>query len=288
MSAGALVLVLTAAVLHVGWNALAKRGRNQICFLWSAQSAAGALFAPAAAWVVAMEGFPAAAAPFVIATGALHALYFYALGRSYRSGAFSLVYPVARGLGVALVPALASVVFQERPSPLGALGMGLVVVGIVVLQLATHGWSRLAAQLGQAGPGTAWAALTGLTIACYSLVDKAGVARLHPLPYVTLMGFGAGLLMLPAVRGGGDALQREWATNWRSILAASTMTLTSYLMILFAFRLSKVSYVVAAREISIVLSAMIGSVWFKEGPLGPRLAGAAVVAAGVVCVGLAK
>lgn len=288
MPAGALALVLTAAVLHVGWNALAKRGRNQICFLWSSQTAAGLLFGPPALWLIAVDGFPLAALPFVVATGVLHAFYFYALGRSYRSGAFSLVYPVARGLGVALVPLLALALFDERPSPLGALGVGLVVAGIAVLQLTTLGWGGVASQLGQVGPGTAWAVLTGLTIACYSLVDKAGVARLHPLPYVTLMGFGAGLLMLPAVRGSGDALRREWVTNWRSILAASTMTLTSYLMILFAFRLSKVSYVVAAREISIVLSAVIGSVWFKEGPLGPRLAGAAVVAAGVVCVALAK
>ena len=288
MPAGALVLVLAAAVLHVGWNALAKRGRNQICFLWSAQTAAGMLFVPAAVWLIVVDGVPLGALPFVVATGALHAFYFYALGRSYRAGAFSLVYPVARGLGVALVPLLALGLFDERPSPLGALGVGLVVAGIVVLQRTTHGWGGGAARLGRVGPGTAWAVLTGLTIACYSLVDKAGVARMHPLPYVTLLGFGAGLLMLPAVRGSGDALRQEWATNWRSILAASTMTLTSYLMILFAFRLSKVSYVVAAREISIVLSAVIGSVWFKEGPLGPRLAGAAVVAAGVVCVALAK
>jgi drug/metabolite transporter (DMT)-like permease len=288
MPAAALALVLTAAVLHVGWNALAKRGKNQICFLWSAQTTAGLLFVPAAVWMLVADGLPAAAVPFVVATGVLHAFYFYALGRSYRAGAFSLVYPVARGLGVALVPLLALALFDERPSALGALGVSLVVTGIVLLQLATHGWSRLAAQVRQVGAGTAWAVLTGVTIACYSLVDKAGVARLHPVPYVTLMGFGAGLLMLPAVRGAGDALRQEWTTNWRTILVASTMTLTSYLMILFAFRISKVSYVVAAREISIVLSAVIGSVWFKEGPLAPRLAGAAVVAAGVICVALAR
>jgi drug/metabolite transporter (DMT)-like permease len=288
MPAAALALVLMAAVLHVGWNALAKRGRNQLCFLWSAQTAAGALFVVPALWILAADGLPVAAMPFVVATGVLHAFYFYALGRSYTAGAFSLVYPVARGLGVALVPLLALAFFDERPSWLGVLGVALVVAGIVGLQLATQGWGRLTAQLRQAGAGTVWAVLTGITIACYSLVDKGGVALLHPVPYVTLMGFGAGLLMLPAVRGAGDALSQEWRTNWRSILVASTMTLTSYLMVLFAFRLSKVSYVVAAREISIVLSAVIGSVWFKEGPLAPRLAGAALVAAGVVCVALAR
>ena len=43
----------------------------------------------------------------------------------------------------------------------------------------------------------------------------------------------------------------------------------------------------AAREVSIVFSALIGGLP-REGARGRRLAGAAVVAAGVVCVALAR
>jgi drug/metabolite transporter (DMT)-like permease len=74
----------------------------------------------------------------------------------------------------------------------------------------------------------------------------------------------------------------------RAILAASTMNLTAYLLVLFAFRLSKVGYVVAAREVSIVFSTVIGSLWLGEGRLGPRLLGAGVILAGVTCVALAR
>ena len=70
-------------------------------------------------------------------------------------------------------------------------------------------------------------------------------------------------------------------------LTASAINLTAYLLVLFAFRLSKVGYVVAGRELSIVLSTLIGSLWMNEGRLLPRLAGTAVVLAGVVCVALA-
>ena len=59
-------------------------------------------------------------------------------------------------------------------------------------------------------------------------------------------------------------------------------------LVLFALRLSKTGYVVAARELSIVLSAVIGSLWLREGRLGPRLAGATIVLAGVACVALAR
>jgi drug/metabolite transporter (DMT)-like permease len=214
---------------------------------------------------------------------AIHALYFYALGRSYRHGDFSRVYPMARGLGVALVPLVALPVFGERLSWLGALGVGFVVLGIAALSVTPS-----ALPVKRIGTGTAWALVTGLTIAAYSLVDKAGVARLHPLPYLALMGLGLIALLAPVVLSDRPALAREWRRHWRAILVASAMNLTSYLLVLFAFRLSKVGYVVAARELSILFSAFIGSLWLREGRLGPRLAGACVVLAGVVCIAAAR
>ncbi len=288
MSASALILVLVAAVLHAGWNALAKRGRDQLAFLWSAVTVAAVLFAPATVVVAARAGLPAAALPFVAATIGLHAVYFYALGRSYRSGEFSAVYPVARGLGVALVPVLALPVLGERLSPLGTAGVTLVVAGIVALQLGRQGWSRLVGQLRHAGPGTWWAILTGLTIACYVLVDKAGVARLHPVPYIGLMFAGTSLLLAPAaVRARGDVAV-EWRRNAGAIVVAAAMTLAAYLLVLFALRLSKAGYVVAARESSIVLSVVIGRWWFAEAAGPSRLAAATLILAGVACVALAR
>lgn len=283
----ALGLVLVAAVLHVAWNALARRARHSLCFLWTAQALSALLLLPFALARLGAEGLPAAALPFVAATAVLHALYFYALSRSYAAGALSLVYPVARGLGVALVPVLALLALDERPSALGALGIGLVVTGILALHAVGPGWEHRRAGLLAGGAGTGWAVATGLTIAVYSLVDKAGVGHLHPLSYVTLMGLGVTALLWPTVRASG-ALAAEWAANRRPILLAATMTLTAYLLVLFAFRLSKASYVVAAREVSIVLSAVVGSVWLKEGALAPRLLASAVVLAGVACVALAR
>jgi drug/metabolite transporter (DMT)-like permease len=287
MPAAALVLVLAAALFHACWNALTKKARDQFAFLCLAVGVASVGFLPLTLWALPPGGVPAAAWPFVIATVLLHALYFVALGRSYRSGEFSLVYPVARGLGVALVPLLAIVVLDERPSTVGALGIALVVAGIVALQWV--GIPRTAASAGfRFGPGTGWALLTGLTIAGYALVDKAGVSRLHPVPYIGLMFLGSLLLLVPAALADRGRFRREWRTNRRAILVASVMTLTAYLLVLFAFRLSKAGYVVAARETSIVISVVIGRLWFGERRLAARLAGAALVLAGVACLALAR
>jgi drug/metabolite transporter (DMT)-like permease len=285
VSGPALVLVVCAAILHAIWNALAKRADNQFVFLWCSVSLATALLLPLGLLRLPAEPAPANGLPFVAASVAIHALYFWALGRAYRHGDFSRVYPMARGLGVALVPLVALPLFGEHLSWLGSLGVGLVVVGIVTLgamPVATTSVARAS------GAGTFWALVTGLTIAAYSLVDKAGVARLHPMPYIALMGACLSVVLAPVVLADRPALGREWRRHWRTILVASAMNLTSYLLVLFAFRLSKVGYVVAARELSILFSAFIGSLWLGEGRLAPRLAGASVVLAGVVCVALAR
>ena len=285
MTGAALALVAAAALLHASWNALAKRGRDPVVFLWWSTVGATLLLVPPGVVELARAGFPTDAAPFVAATSALHTFYFYALGRSYGAGAFSLVYPIARGLGVALVPLGAFVAFGERLSPLGVAGIALVAAGIVVLHLLT---ARPAGAVRPSGGATAWALVTGLTIAAYSLVDKAGVQRVNPVPYLMLAEAGCVVGLLPAVAARPGVVRREWTENRVAILAVAAMSAAAYVLVLFAFRLSKTGYVVAAREMSIVLSALIGSLWLGEGRLTPRLTGAVIVLAGVACIALAR
>ena len=284
MSLGALVLVVAAAGLHAGWNAIAKRGGDPVVFLWLATLVSSVALLPLGAWYLVTDGLAATALPFVGATIVLHTVYFYALGRAYASGAYSLVYPVARGLGVALVPILALLLLDERLSPLGTLGVLLVVAGIVSLHRLPVGDAALSAAPRRA---LLWPIVTGLTIAGYSLVDKAGVARLNPVPYIFLMEGGCALVGLPLIRLRHDAVRLE-ARGWRRIVLAALMSTLAYTLVLFAFRLSKTGYVVASRELSIVLSAVIGSLWLREGRLAPRLTGAAIVLSGVVCIALAR
>jgi drug/metabolite transporter (DMT)-like permease len=292
VSGGTLLLVLAAAVAHAGWNALAKRAEDPLVFLWSSVSLASVGLMPLGVWALSQGGWAPGGALFVLSTVAIHAVYFYALGRAYATGDLSLVYPVARGLGVALVPLLAYVFLAERLSPLGTLGIALVVGGIAAMHTPGGLRSRVAPSprdnRRSRVSGFGWSVATGLAIAAYSVVDKAGVARVHPLTYICLMGIGISVLLAPFALRRRAALAREWRVNARAIAVASSMNLTSYLLVLFAFRLSKAGYVVAARETSIVLSVLIGSLLMREGHTGPRLVGAAVVLGGVACVALAR
>lgn len=284
MSSTALGLVLLAAAVHAGWNALAKRAREQFLFLWSTVGLAGLLFSPGVLWAAARGELGSGGWPFVAATGAIHAVYFFTLGRAYRYGDLSLVYPIARGLGIALVPVVSAPLLGEGVSLLGGVGIGLVVAGAAVLGLS----GGVRGERAHTRSSLPWAIANGLTIAAYSLVDARGVRHVPPVAYVSLLGLGCALLLAPVALARREALVDEWRRCRRTIPIAATLNLTSYLLVLFAFRLAKTAYVVAARELSIVLSTILGVWLFGEGRASVRLPAALVILAGVTCVVAAR
>jgi len=288
VSAAALALVLVAAASHAAWNALAKRARDPLAFMWFGNLLGGAWLLVWAVVELRARPIGAAAWPFVLGSTALHGAYFYALSRAYAAGDYSLVYPVARGLSVALVPLLALGLLGERLSPLGVAGIALVLVGIAVSGRAARPVGADGRRVAGGGAALGWAVLTGLTIAAYSLNDRAAVAHIHPAVYLAFTGLGlTALLWLPLRRRPG-ALAREWRDNRGAIAVGSVLMLGAYLLVLFAFQLSKTGYVVAARETSIAFSALLGSLWLREGRLAPRLGAVAIIVAGVACIALAR
>jgi multidrug transporter EmrE-like cation transporter len=198
-------------MVHAGWNALAKRAHDPLVFLWSSVSLASLGLMPLGIWAIMRGGWAPGGAPFVAATVGIHAVYFFALGRAYATGDLSLVYPVARGLGVALVPPLAFLFLDERLSAVGALGIVLVVAGIIRMGVLSRAPAvRLPRERGPRAAGLVWAILTGLTVAAYSVVDKAGVALVHPLAYISLMGIGMSAALAPVITYDERAVTIGW------------------------------------------------------------------------------
>src|SRR5215211_7612987 len=102
--------------MHVGWNTLAKKANDRLLFLWMAMSLPALALAPLA---LAREDLSRLTEWPVAATATIHAFYFAALGRAYSLGDLSQVYPISRGLSVALVSAGAWLVLDEPLPPIG-------------------------------------------------------------------------------------------------------------------------------------------------------------------------
>jgi uncharacterized membrane protein len=83
-------------------------------------------------------------------------------------------------------------------------------------------------------------------------------------------------------------LINEWHINKTNILLVGFLDLFTYLMILFALQISKVSYVAAVREVSIVFSALTGILWLQEKNAFQKMVGAVLIAVGVIFIGISR
>ena len=290
MSGPALIIVLVAAFFHAGWNLLAKKSKKKMAFIWWFLLVAVIGYLPMFLYFWPQFNVSPAGWAFIVATGILHALYFWFMGGAYERGDLSLVYPLSRGSGPLFVPILAIIFLQEQLSFAGIVGISLIILGIYLIHLKSFSVVAFIEPLrALRGSASVWALCTGGTIAGYSLVDKVGVGLVYPPVYIYLMFVISLLLLSPYVLvRQRAALKLEWLVNKGPILIDGFLVLFTYLMILFAFRLSKVSYVVAAREVSIVFSAFLGIIWLKEKHASQKIAGAALIALGVVFIGLSN
>jgi drug/metabolite transporter (DMT)-like permease len=136
--------------------------------------------------------------------------------------------------------------------------------------------------------GTRYAFLTGLTITVYALIDKRGVAHVHPFLYMYLMMLGSALGLAPYMlrKLGWPLILREGQANLIGIAAAGLLTFLAYGLVLTAFSLSRVSYVAPAREIGIVFGVLMGVFILKEPFGGGRLFGSSLIVLGLALIAL--
>ncbi|MDL5160147.1 DMT family transporter [Actinomycetospora termitidis] len=277
MSVAVVSITLLAAVLHATWNAIAHGVSDRLVGF----ALIGLAYVVVGGAVALLLGLPPAHAwPAILVSAAFHTVYTLLLWASYQLGEFSQVYPVARGTAPWVV-ALFEVVFGGGLPWWELLGVAVISLGL--LSLALDGGRPTRASL----PGLAAAVATGLFIAGYTLVDAEAVAT-TPVPVYAAWMFlvqGPVLPLIAVVRRGRSLLRVPWSSLAVGFVGG-VVSLAAYGLVLVAQTSGATAAVAALRETSIVIGAVIGTLFLGERFGWRRAVAAAVVVVGIVLVDL--
>ncbi|HEX2854416.1 MAG TPA: DMT family transporter [Opitutaceae bacterium] len=287
MTSLALVLVLLAAVLHATWNLCAKRAGGGLPFVWLVGAVICALYVPVLAvyWWWKHPAIPWGAALWILGSGIWKTAYSLFLQRGYRTGDFSLIYPLARGTGPLLSTIAAVLFLGERPTLVALAGGAVIVAAIFFLTDGTKLFHQDRAHLRTA---INYGLLSGIFIATYTIWDRHGVAALAiaPLLYDAGTAFTQLALLTPFAVRRWPEVTRHWREDRGYAIAVAVLAPIAYVLVLTALTFTPVSYIAPAREVSIVIGAFLGARYLKETNGRRRVWAAVAVAAGVIALAL--
>jgi uncharacterized membrane protein len=271
----AFVLVLFAAIMHAGWNAMVKINTAPliaISLMFGFIMLAGILATP---WL------PALAIdlwPWLGLSLLAHLGYKIYLLRAFRLGDFSQAYPIARGSAPIWVLLASFLLGTESLATLSlaqTMGVAIIIAGIISLAP----WR----QVQKHGPVLIAALVTGLWIASYTLIDGYVVASGAAfIAYVGWLFILDGLIInvYAFYRHGGE-LVSAYRKHWRLAALGGGFSVAAYTISLWAMTVLPVAMVAALRETSVLAAVLLAVVWLRE-PLGSRQ----YVAAITICTGL--
>lgn len=264
----AAVMMIASGATHAVVNAILKSGRDKMSSRTLIDGFSALLVLPAAF----LLPLPHGAWGWLAASWATHLVYLVCLIKAFERADMTIAYPISRGVAPALAATVAVAAFDEPIALPVVLGIAFVSAGVAAIGLGRQVDRR----------GLGWALATGLCIALYTVIDAQGVrAAPSALSYIVwiYLALGGGIGLLFALWRGPRFIiaARE---EWKPGLAAGALSIVTYGLALYAYRLGDTPRLAALRETSILFGVAIAVVFLRERLTRGRLIGSLAIAGG--------
>ena len=292
MEITAIVLVIFSAILHALRNFLTKKAVDKELFIWWYQIFAMIFFFPLFIYFLFKENLNIPVALyFGIVSGFTHFMYWLFLAKAYAKGDLSTVYPIMRS-SPALVLIFSIIILGEKISFIGGAGVVIVAIGVYTVNMEGISPSMLIKPFIAVfkDSSTRFAFFTLISVTAYSLIDKAAVEYVHPILFIYLLIIFGYLFFTPyiLIKKSKTEIKKEWVLNRKFIVSSGLISVVGYTLILIAFTIERVSYIVGLRQLSVVFAVLLGSHLLKEQHKTIRFSGAAIIFSGAFLISIAK
>lgn len=291
MNTLAVFLIILSALMHAFRNLFTKKANDKQIFVWWYEIVAMIVFFPLFLYFLITKGI---ANPFYfvigVAAGLIHFLYWYFLAKSYEQGDLSHVYPIMRS-DPSFVLLFSVIILKENVSLVGVIGVLTVAIGVYAINLKKFSITEISNPLKDIfkEKHTQFALLTALSVAVYSIVDKVGVSYVHPILHIYFLTIFAFALFTPYIfkTKSKKLIMEEWVASKKEIIISGIIGISGYCLILIAFTMENVSYVVGLRQLSILFAVLLGGHILKEKHKLLRLTAAIIIFIGVYLIAIA-
>lgn len=252
------LLILLAAALHAGWNALIKISGDRIAVM-----AIVTLFGS----ILSMFALPFIESPdpaswtLLAVSILIHTGYHFFLPVAYDHGDLGQVYPIARGAAPILVTLGAFVFAGEQVGQLALVGILCLAFGVMALTFDNGRASRINPK------AILFALATGVCIASYTVVDGLGARQAGSiLGFAVWLTIGDGILtFLIALMWKRREVLTVVRDNALVGFAGGAMQVGAYWIIIYALAVAPMGMVSGLRETSVLFAALISTFLLKEG-----------------------
>jgi len=287
-----IILVVLSALMHALRNFFTKKAYDKQAFVWWYEVFGLLFFTPVFAFVLFKDGFEFSISFFIVLiSGFIHFMYWFFLAKSLENGELSLVYPIMRS-SPALVLVFSITVLGEEVSLLGGFGILFVAFGVYTINMEKVSVSQLCRPIKavRSDRATQFALLTLFSVAAYSVIDKIAVEQMNAAIFAYLYPWFSLLLYsfyINRVKPKGE-LRKEWAVDKKTILVCGFLSIFGYFLILLAFTIERVSYIVGLRQLSIVFAVFLGGQALKEKNRMIRFSAGLIIFLGAYLIAIAE
>lgn len=269
-------LIIFSAIIHAVYNALIKAAKDKLVARML-MAVASSLFMVPVAFFVPLPSSEL----FVLLAGTafVHFAYQMAQIKSLQYADFTLAYPISRGTAPLLIAGLAPFVLGDVVETWQLVGIAIISLAILSMAFSAPSGNAI---------GLAFAVLTGIAIAVYTLIDAKGTRMSeHPATFIIwFFIFDSLIISTYTITRHGKRLSVAFSHEWKLAMLNGVLGICTFGAALLAFRFGNAPVMAALRETSVLFAMLIGFIFLGE-RFGPKRTLAIIaIAIGVMVIRL--
>jgi uncharacterized membrane protein len=292
MNLSAILLVILSSLLHAVWSLIYKNTADMgklVCGVLCVQTC---LLIPFIIWGLINLKFSLGFCIFLTLSAVSNAFYYVFFTKAYSTGDIALTYPIIRAVPVLIMIGI-GLLIGETPSQLAVYGMLAVCAGMFFLPLKTFRIERKH----YFNISILWAGLAAFTACGYIIGDKFASkelcrqnSSLGPIIYLGFEYAGSFIVYLCLFRVSRKSIDliAVFKGSYRKIVLIALIIMGTYLLILFAYQMMDVAYVIALRQFSIIWTAVLAVIFLRERVTRIRFIATVIIFAGLITIILSK